>query len=105
MSYPGYLVLDGMGARVEPVVQYLRDLAPSDNRPLTCRSYAFDLLRWFRVLWLLEVPWHRATEAETGALVGWLRVAVNPQRRRRNPGAPPPGTVNGRTGKCYLRVG
>jgi hypothetical protein len=23
--------------------------------PLTCRSYAFALLRWFRVLWLLGV--------------------------------------------------
>ncbi|WP_053196317.1 tyrosine-type recombinase/integrase [Streptomyces viridochromogenes] len=104
-AYPRYVVLDVAGARLEPVVQYLRDLALSDNRPLTCRSYAFDLLRWFRVLWFLEVPWHRATEAETSALVGWLRVTANPQRRRRNPGAPPPGSVNGRTGKGYLRIG
>lgn len=97
------MVLDAVGARVEPVVQYLRDLAPSNNRPLTCRSYAFDLLRWFRVLWSLNVPWHTAIEAEASALVGWFRVAENPQRRRRAPGAPPPGSVNGRTGKSYLR--
>ncbi|MFJ6752778.1 tyrosine-type recombinase/integrase [Streptomyces sp. NPDC091266] len=104
-AFPGYVVLDAVGERVEPVAQYLRYLALSDNRPLTCRSYAFDLLRWFRVLWFLDVPWHRATEAEAGALVGWLRVAENPQRHRRAPGAPPPGSVNGRTGKSYLRVG
>ncbi|MDA5283871.1 hypothetical protein [Streptomyces sp. Isolate_45] len=38
--------------------------------PLTCRSYAFDLLRWSRVLWLLDVGWEQATEAETAAMVG-----------------------------------
>ncbi|MFC9977196.1 hypothetical protein ACFVH6_40490 [Spirillospora sp. NPDC127200] len=27
--------------------------------PLTCRSYGFDLLRWFRLLWVLEVGCHR----------------------------------------------
>ena len=27
---------------------YLRELAASDCSPLTLRSYAFDLLRWFR---------------------------------------------------------
>ena len=29
---------------------YLRELAASDCSPLTLRSYAFDLLRWFRFL-------------------------------------------------------
>jgi hypothetical protein len=33
-----------------PVTQYLRDLALSDVRPSSCRSYGFDLLRWFRSL-------------------------------------------------------
>lgn len=67
-SYPRYVVLDAAGALLEPVVQYLRDVALSDNRPLTGRSYAFDLLRWFRVLWFLDVPWQKATEAETSVL-------------------------------------
>ncbi|MFF7082217.1 tyrosine-type recombinase/integrase [Streptomyces lavendulae] len=39
------------------------------------------------------------------ALVGWLRTTENPQRRRRRPDAPPPGSVNPRTGKTYLRAG
>jgi hypothetical protein len=69
-----------------------------DVSPLTCRSYAHDLLRWFR-LWLLEAAWDGATEAETAVLVGWLRTAANPQRRRRWAGSPVPGSVNLRTGK------
>ena len=61
-------------------------------------SYGYDLLRWFRLLWLLEVEWDKATEAEAAVMVGWLRNGDNPQRRRR-PGSPQPGSVNVRTGK------
>ncbi len=57
------------------------------------------------MLWHLDVDWDRATEAETTAMVGWLRVAPNPQRRRSNPDSPPPGSVNPRTGKPYLKAG
>lgn len=103
--HPPYAVVDASGEMVGPVVPYLRELALDDNRPLTCRSYAHDLLRWFRLLWLLGVPWDRATQAEAAAMVGWLRVAANPQRRRSNPATPPPGSVNPRTGKQYLKAG
>ncbi|WP_198047689.1 hypothetical protein [Kutzneria sp. 744] len=71
-----YLVVDQAGAEIAPVNRYLRDRMLGDVSPLTCRSYAHDLLRWFRLLWLLEVAWDRATEAETAVLVGWLRNAV-----------------------------
>ena len=97
LSLP-YVVVDGMGGEIEPVSGYLRDLVLGDASPLTCRSYAHDLLRWFRLLWMLEVAWDRASEAEAAVLVGWLRTAPNPQRRRR-PGSPEPGSVNARTGK------
>ncbi|MCX4983919.1 hypothetical protein [Streptomyces sp. NBC_00572] len=80
-SIPRYTVLDADGSAVAPVVPYLRGLILDDNRPLTAKSYAYDLLRWYRLLWFLGVPWDRATEAEASALVGWLRVAPNPQRR------------------------
>ena len=56
---------------------YLRDRMLGDVSPLTCRSYAFDLLRWFRLLWTVDVGWEQATEAEAAALVGWLRTAPN----------------------------
>jgi hypothetical protein len=46
-----WLVHDGAGREIEPVSNYLRDLTLGDVSPLTCRSYAYDLLRWFRVSW------------------------------------------------------
>ncbi len=93
-----YVVVDGAGAGVDVVNEYLRDRMLGDVSPLTCRSYGYDLLRWFRLLWLLEVDWDKATEAEAAVMVGWLRNADNPQRSRR-PGSPQPGSVNVRTGK------
>jgi hypothetical protein len=102
---PPFVVLDGLGQDVEPVTAYLRDLAVSDCSRLTVRSYAFGLLRWFRLLWLLEVGWECATEAEAVVLVGWLRSAVNPQRRRSTSHSAPAGSVNVRTGRPMLATG
>ncbi|MFZ3498534.1 tyrosine-type recombinase/integrase [Streptomyces sp. 5.8] len=104
-QHPPYAVLTVSGEVVEPALSYLRDLALSDNSPLTGRSYAHDLLRWFRLLWFLDLPWDKASEAEAAALVGWLRTAPNPQRRRSSPDSPRPGSVNPRTGKRYLQAG
>ncbi|QUI35930.1 tyrosine-type recombinase/integrase [Streptomyces alfalfae] len=104
-QHPAYAVLDPAGSLVESVTPYLRDLALNDNSPETSRSYANDLLRWFRFLWLLNVTWDKATEGEVAVIVGWLRTAPNPQRRRTRPDAPQPGSVNPRTGKRYLKAG
>ncbi len=98
-----YLVVDGTGAEVEPISKYLRDLALGDASSLTCRSYAHDLLRWWRLLAVLEITWERATTGEVTVLVGWLRTARNPQRRRSS--GVRPGTVNLRTGKAALPEG
>ena len=64
-----WFVVDAAGREVEPVSSYLRDRLLGDVSRLTCRSYGFDLLRWFRVLWALDVGWEQATEAEAAALV------------------------------------
>jgi hypothetical protein len=77
-TLPPFVVVDGAGVEVEPVTRYLRDLALSDMSPLTSRSYGYDLLRWFRVLWALGVDWERATGSEVDVLVGWMRTARNP---------------------------
>jgi integrase len=98
LSLP-YVVTDAAGREVEPVSGYLRDLQLSDASPLTCRSYGYDLLRWFRLLWAVDVGWEQATEREAAALVGWLRAAQNPQRKRSRPGGYPAGSVNPKTGK------
>lgn len=50
-----YAVVEQVGSEVEPVCRYLRDRMLGDVSPLTCRSYGHDLLRWFRLLWLMGV--------------------------------------------------
>ena len=99
-----FVVLDDSGAEVEPVSQYLKELALGDCSPLTCRSYAYGLLRWFRLLWALEVGWERATESDVAVMVAWLRTAPNPQRRG-SPASPTAGSVNLVTGKQKLGPG
>ncbi|GAA1590607.1 site-specific integrase [Streptomyces globosus] len=103
--HPPYVVVNAYDDEVEPVTTYLRDLALNDCSDLTVRSYGYGLLRWFRLLWLLGVPWEKATEAEVAVLAGWLRTAANPQRRRSVAGGGAAGAVNLRTGKQSLRAG
>lgn len=95
-----YVVIDDKGQEIEDFSLFLRDLVLSDMSPLTVRSYGNDLLRWWRVLGLLGCGWEQATRADVEVLVGWMRSAVNPQRR---------GTGNrgrnSRTGKRPLAGG
>ncbi|MFJ9914714.1 tyrosine-type recombinase/integrase [Actinacidiphila glaucinigra] len=100
-----YRVLDGEGAPIEYFSGFLRELTLGDASPLTCRSYGHDLLRWWRMLMLVEVAWDKATRSEVDLMVGWLRSAPNPQRRRSREDAEPPGSVNLKTGKPRLRAG
>jgi len=100
-----FVVVDGHGEEVELFSTFLRDLMLTDMSPLTARSYAQDLLRWWRLLLVLEVEWDRASRAEVEVLVGWMRSAVNPQRRRSWSTSPPEGSVNRRTGKRALGSG
>jgi integrase len=91
-------LLDPDGQPVDVVSEWVRELLLGDASPRTARAYCHCLLTWFRLLWVLGVDWERATEAETAVLVGWLRSAPNPQRRRR-PTSSPAGSVNPVTGK------
>ncbi|OEH62127.1 hypothetical protein A5N17_07975 [Arthrobacter sp. D2] len=76
-----FVVVGDDGAEIEDVSLFLRDLVLSDMSPWTVRSYGNDLLRWWRILGLLGIPWEQATRSEVEILVGWMRSAVNPQRR------------------------
>jgi hypothetical protein len=66
---------------------YPRELAASDRSPLTSRSYAFDLLRWFRFLYDRLIGWERAERVGVSAFVEHVRETPNPPRLRRR--APP----------------
>jgi integrase len=100
-----FVVVDEHHVEIEPFSVFLRDLMLTDMSPLTGRSYGNDLLRWWRLLGVLDVEWDHAAYAEVEVLVGWMRSADNPQRHRRRPSSPPAGSVNRRTGKRTLRQG
>jgi len=70
-----------------------------DARRSSLRSYAYELLAWFRFLRAIEVDWDVAGRAEARDFALWLKTARKPARPRR-PGAPAPGTVNPVTGKA-----
>jgi integrase/recombinase XerC len=100
-----WIVVDETGEQVESVSDFLRNLLACGNSPASCRSYAYDLLRWLRFLAAADIGWHRAQRTEVRDFVLWLRTSDNPARHRRRPDAPAPGSVNVRTGKPYLGTG
>lgn len=100
-----FTITDAAGEPVEPVTEFMRDFGAGDVSTTSCRSYAYDLLRWWRWLAAIGVAWDRVERADVRDLVRWLRIAPNPQRKRSQPNAPVPGTVNPRTGKKYLAAG
>ncbi|WP_406046968.1 tyrosine-type recombinase/integrase [Kribbella sp. NBC_00889] len=81
---------------------FLRDVAASDCSVATLRSYAYDLLRWFRFLHGRWTAWERAERTDVRELVEQLRETPVPQRLNRRPDGPPPGSVNPVTGKAVL---
>jgi hypothetical protein len=93
-------IVDEHGSEVLEVSDYLRHLTAGDFSPASGKSYAQALLRWLRFLRAIEVAWDRAGRVEVRDFVLWLRTTAKPARRRQ-PGAPVPGSVNRRTGKRY----
>jgi integrase len=75
-----YRLVDGDGAVVEAVTEYFRDLRAAGRSPATLRSYGLDLLRWFRFLWAIGIPWNRATRIEARDFCRWMLVVGKPRR-------------------------
>ena len=75
-----YRLVGPEGSVVEPAAAFFRDLQAAGRSELTIRSYGMDLLRWFRFLWAVGVPWDRATRAEARDFIRWLQVAGKPAR-------------------------
>jgi len=78
-----YRLVDSGGVIVAPVAAYLGDLQACGRSAATQRSYAMDLLRWFRFTWAAGVPWDQATRAEARDFCRWIQLAGKP-------GAPAP---------------
>ncbi len=100
-----WMVVDDAGEAVEPIEIFLRDFVAAGNRETSVRSYAYDLLRWWRWLVLVDVRWDRATSAEVREFVLWLQQAVKPRSAARTVSASTAGRVNPVTGKRHLGDG
>lgn len=87
-------MIDPTGAAVEPVAAYFRDLLARGCAATTVRSYGMDLLRWFRFLWSIDVPWNTATRIEARDYSTWMTLGGKPIRSHwRRPDAAPSDTV------------
>ncbi|MGH3831742.1 MAG: tyrosine-type recombinase/integrase [Pseudonocardiaceae bacterium] len=87
---------------MEPIRWYLVDFVARDNRAGSVRSYAYDLLRWWRWLRAVGVEWDKATPGEARDLVLWLKQAVKLRRSARTASVATAGTINPVTRKKYL---
>ena len=87
-----------MDAEVPAVAEFLHHMLADDASPASLRSYAYELLAWFRFLDAVMVRWDLAGRAEARDFVLWLKIVRKPERQRR-PDAPAPGSVNPVTGK------
>jgi hypothetical protein len=73
-----YRVVDLHGGVVEAVGAYLAELQAMGRAELTMRSYATSLLRWFRFLWAVQVPWEEATRVEARDFSRWVQIGGKP---------------------------
>jgi len=69
------------GAVVGPAGEYLKELQAGGRTGATQRSYAHALLRWFRFLWAIGVPWDQATSVEARDFCRWVQVGGKPPAR------------------------
>lgn len=71
--YEPYRMLGPDEVGVGPVTAFFRDLLAAGRAEATVRSYRMDLLRWFRFLWAIKVPWNQASRIEARDFSRWLR--------------------------------
>jgi len=98
---PGTVVLDATGEPVEEISDFLCSLLAGGASAGSVRSYAMALLRWWRFLAAIDVPWDRATRVETRDFVLWMRFTPKngtgrgPARSASGPGSGyAPATIN-----------
>ncbi|MFE4800330.1 tyrosine-type recombinase/integrase [Streptomyces sp. NPDC056708] len=105
--YEPYRLVDGDGVVVEPVAVFFQELLAAGKAAATVRSYGMDLLRWWRFLLAVDVPWDRATRVDARDFSRWIQLTVKPKaasaKRRpgRSAGAPNPVTGKPTPGPGY----
>lgn len=79
---------------------YLADLSDTFARPLTLRSYGFDILRWLRFLVAVEVVFDEAVRSDYTDFRRWLLEHGKTGGARRPLAEPRRGRLNRVTGKA-----
>lgn len=87
---PGTVLLDATGEPVEEVSEFFATMLACGASFSSLRSYGLALLRWWRFLAAIEVPWQRAGRIEARDFVLWMRL-VGPAGRH---GGYAPATIN-----------
>jgi len=73
-------LVDADGRSVVAVAVFLKELQATGHSVATQRSYAMDLLRWFRFGWAVGVGWDQATRVEARDFCRWIALRVKPSR-------------------------
>jgi Phage integrase, N-terminal SAM-like domain len=72
-----YRLLDAGGVSVAAAGVYFGHLQAAGRSELTIRSYGMDLLRWFRFLRAIGVPWNHAVRSDARDSAGGCRSRGN----------------------------
>ena len=106
-----YRVAGPDGVVAEPVSVFLRDLLAAGRAGSTLRSYAGDLLRWWRFLDAVGVAWDRASRVEARDFSCWIQLTAKQRLQTSRPrsarlssrlqGAPNPVTGKPAAGDGY----
>jgi hypothetical protein len=106
--YEPYRLLDRDGVTVEAVAVYFQELLAAGKAPSTVRSYGMDVLRWWRFLQVVGIPWDRATRVEARDFSRWIQLTDKPSRGKASgrrsvqaTGGPNPVTGKPPTGPGY----
>src|SRR6476646_5009851 len=93
-------LVDADGRAVVAVAVFLKELQATGHSVATQRSYAMDLLRWFRFGWAVGVGWDQATRVEARDFCRWIALRVKPSRGGSGggPDRSTPNSVTGRSG-------
>lgn len=90
-----YRLIDPRGEVVVPVAAFLKEVQACGRSQATQRSYGHDLLRWFRFLWAVRVPWDQATWVEARDFCRWIQIGSKPVSVRWECSDKAPSAVSG----------
>ncbi|MGH3504713.1 MAG: tyrosine-type recombinase/integrase, partial [Nocardioidaceae bacterium] len=91
---PGTVVLDATGQPVSEVGEFFASMLACGASTGSLRSYGLALLRWWRFLAAVEVPWQRAGRVEARDFVLWMRLVGPDTAGRAGSGGYAPATIN-----------